>query len=34
MDDERVFEEETSDTETVSFIQQFLDTIETLNVQR
>ena len=34
MDDERLFEEEASDTKTVSFIQQFLDTIETLNVQR
>ena len=34
MDDERVFEDETSDTETVSFIQQFLNTIETLNIQR
>lgn len=34
MDDERVFEHSESDTQTLEFVRQFLNTIETLNVQR
>ena len=34
MDDERVFEYETSATQTLEFVQQFLKTISNLNVQR